>query len=363
MIFLGIIATIFMSAKNFILSRWKLILNYIIVIGLLVLIFVLRKALVQTFEDLKHVNAWYLLLMIPIQIWNYYAQAKLFQSILEILGNKLRTYALFIISLELNLVNNVVPSGGLSGASYFAARIRSSQLTVGKATFTYVMKLVMIFFAFQILVIFGLLALAFNGGINNFVILTASFSSGAIIFGTILFIHIIGSKSRITTTFTFITKLLNKIMNIFLPSHPEIINLEKAKIVFLDFHENYNVLRSKTRQMKKPLYYGFLNNITELLSIYVVYLAFGHWVNPGAVILAYAIANFAGLIGVLPGGVGVYEAMMVAVMVAAGIPANLSISVTIMYRVLNTIIQLPAGYYFWHKRANFKDNLLIEDND
>ncbi|MEI7674346.1 MAG: lysylphosphatidylglycerol synthase transmembrane domain-containing protein [bacterium] len=351
-----------MSENNFILRRWKLILNYIIIVGLIVLIVALRKELVQTFEDLQHVNAWYLLLMIPIQVWNYYAQAKLFQSILGVLGNKLRTYSLFIISLELNLVNNVFPSGGLSGASYFATRIRSSSLTVGKATFTYVMKLAMIFFAFQILVIFGLLALALNGSVNSFVIFTASFSSGVIIFGTLLFIHIIGSQSRITTTFTFFTKALNKIISIVMRKHPEAINLERAKAVFIDFHHNYNVLKSKFRELKKPLYYGFLNNLTELLSIYVVYLAFGHWVNPGAIILAYAIANFAGVIGVLPGGIGVYEAMMVAVMVAAGIPADLSLSVTIMYRVLNTIIQLPPGYYFWHKRINFRENLSAEND-
>ena len=64
----------------------------------------------------------------------------------------------------------------------------------------------------------------------------------------------------------------------------------------------------------------------------------------------------------VPGGIGVYDAMMVAVMVAAGIPANLSLSVTIMYRVLNTIIQLPPGYYFWHKRIDFRENLSAEND-
>jgi hypothetical protein len=350
-----------MSDKNFILKRWKLFVNIATIIGLFILVFALRKELGQTFSELRHVNAWYLLLMIPIQIWNYYAQAKLFQSIFSVLGNKLRAYYLFIISLELNFVNNVFPSGGLSGASYFAARVRSEKLSVGKATFTYVMKLAMIFFAFQILVVFGLLALAFNGSVNNFVIFTASFSSGVIVFGTILFIYIIGSEKRITSTFTFITKALNKIVGSIFKKHPEAINLKRAQEVFLDFHHNYTVLKSKTNELKRPLYYGFLNNITELLSIYVVYLAFGHWVNPGAVILAYAIANFAGLIGVLPGGIGVYEAMMVAVMVAAGIPANLSLSVTIMYRVLNTLIQMPPGYYLWHKRMNLENKLIIDE--
>ena len=75
-------------------------------------------------------------------------------------------------------------------------------------------------------------------------------------------------------------------------------------------------------------------------------------VNLGAIILAYGVANFAGLISVLPGGIGIYEALMTAVLVSTGIPASVSLPVTIMYRVLNTLIQLPPGFYFYHKTIN-----------
>jgi len=342
-----------MGEKNLLKKRWKLIINYLTIVALIILAIALRHQLAQTFDNLKHVNATWLLLMIPIQAWNYYAQSRLFQSIFSLLGSKLKATRLYVLSLELNFVNNVFPSGGVSGASYFAARVRSADITLGRATFTYVMKLAMIFVSFQFLVLLGLFMLAIHGNANQFVIFVASFSSAIIIAGIFLFIYIIGSQNRITSTFTYLTRILNRIVRIVLPKHPEVINLEKAKEVFVDFHHNYNILKSKKKELKTPLYYGFLNNISELLSIYVVYLAFGHWVNPGAIILAYAIANFAGLIAVLPGGIGVYEAMMVAVMVAAGIPANLSLSVTIMYRVLNTLIQLPPGYFLWNRRSKF----------
>lgn len=81
----------------------------------------------------------------------------------------------------------------------------------------------------------------------------------------------------------------------------------------------------------------------------MVYVAFGEWINPGAIIIALAVANFAGFISVLPGGVGIFEALMTTVLIAAGVPAALSLSVTVTYRILNMLIQLPAGYYFYHK--------------
>jgi uncharacterized membrane protein YbhN (UPF0104 family) len=59
---------------------------------------------------------------------------------------------------------------------------------------------------------------------------------------------------------------------------------------------------------------------------------------------------------VLPGGVGIYEALMVAVMATAGISAAVSIPVIVMYRVVNTLIQVPPGYYFYQKTLHGKRN-------
>jgi uncharacterized membrane protein YbhN (UPF0104 family) len=61
------------------------------------------------------------------------------------------------------------------------------------------------------------------------------------------------------------------------------------------------------------------------------------------------VANFAGLISVLPAGIGIYEGLMTAVLAATGIPPELSIPVTIMYRVLNMTLQLTPGYILYQK--------------
>jgi uncharacterized protein (TIRG00374 family) len=125
--------------------------------------------------------------------------------------------------------------------------------------------------------------------------------------------------------------------------------VQGVREMFSELHENYIILKSDYRQLVRPAFYGLVANLTEVAAVYVVYIAFGHWVNPGAIILAYAVANFAGLISVLPGGIGIYEALMTAVLAAAGVPAYVSIPVTVMYRVINITIQIIPGYYFYHK--------------
>ena len=111
-------------------------------------------------------------------------------------------------------------------------------------------------------------------------------------------------------------------------------------------------IRRNLYVLKLPLVYALFANLTEICAIYVVYLAFGHLVNPGAVILAYAVANFAGLISILPGGIGIYEGLMTGVLVAGGVPAALSLPVTIMYRVVNMSVQLPPGYFYYQKNLH-----------
>jgi uncharacterized protein (TIRG00374 family) len=167
-----------------------------------------------------------------------------------------------------------------------------------------------------------------------------------------LFTYIIGSKARINNFMTWATRVVNRIIQLVRPNHPETINIERAHNLFDDLHANYQQITGKRSQLKKPFWWAFVANATEVLAVYVVFVAFGHWVNVGAVILAYAIANFAGLVSVLPGGVGVYEALMTAVLASAGISPGLSLPVIVMYRVLNTLIQIPPGYILYHNHLN-----------
>lgn len=338
-----------MSEASFIKRRWKLLVNILTVIALVVLVYAVRHQLFDTFQNLKKVHLWALLLLIPIEWLNYDAQARLYKHLFAVLGNRLSYKFLFKTSLELNFVNSVFPSGGVSGISYFGVRMRSRDITGGKATVVQMMKLMLLFLSFEILLIFGLLFMAIGGRVNSVVILVASSLSTLMVVGTIAFVMIIGHEKRINATFTALTKCANWVIHLVRPKHPETINIAKARAAIEELHGNYKVIESHYKELKWPFFWALVANVVEVAAVYVVYVAFGNWVNVGSVILAYSIANFAGLVSVLPGGVGIYEALMTGVLAVAGVPAALSIPVTVMYRILNMLIQLPPGYYYYHK--------------
>lgn len=348
-----------MNEQSWSRQHWKTVVNAITVAALLLLIILTRKQIGSTISDLKHVHAWALLLLIPIEALNYHAQAKIYQRLFGIVGNHLPYKYLYKASLELNFVNHVFPSGGVTGLSYFSLRVRrGKELTGGKATLVHIMKVGLYLLAFEMLLVLGVLALAVMGRVNNLVILVSSSLLTLLIVGTLLFFYIINSRRRINSFFTGATKVINRIIHFFLRRYPETISIEGVRFLFDDIHDNYSVIKRNYQRLKSPFWYSLLADTTEILAVYVVYLAFGKFVNIGAVILAYGIANFAGLISVMPGGVGIYETLMVAVLASTGIPPGVSLPVTVMYRVLNTLIQLPPGYYLYHRNMRRPSNTL-----
>lgn len=330
-------------------SRLKLFLTFAAVAVLVILIYSIRSQIGEVIDNLSKVNLLVLLLILPLEFLNYDAYARLYAKLFAILGRHITYKEMFKLTLELNFVNHILPSGGVSGISYFNVRMRSQGLSAAKSTLVQFMKLFLLFVSFQPILIVGIVLLAARGHVNNLIILIASSIITLLVVGTFIAVYIIESRERINSTLTNVTKGLNAAIKFFRRGKSETFNINHAQKTFDELHDNYMVIKEHWRELKMPFVYMTIANITEILTIYVVYIAFGHLVNFGAVILAYAIANFAGLISVLPAGIGIYEGLMTGVLAATGIAAKLSIPVTVMYRVLNMFIQLVPGYFFYQR--------------
>ena len=304
---------------------------------------------------------WALLLMIPLQLLNYDSQTRLYKHLFAVVGNRLSYRELMKASVALNYVNHLFPSGGITGISYFAARLKRDEITGAKASAVQLFKLALYFLSFEVLIVFGVIALAVQGHMNSLILLMAGSIATGLVMTTLALGFIISSRKRIAGFFAYTTKLINRLIRAIRPNHPERVQTDKIRAVFEDLHENYALMSKDWSRLKMPFLWALLANLWEVLTIYVVYVAFGDLVNIGAVILAYAVANFAGLVSVLPGGVGIYEGLMTLVLSATGVPSRLSLPVTIMYRILSTLIQIPPGAYFYHKHLTHIPSQVSKD--
>src|SRR4051812_24157243 len=103
-------------------SKWRLALTIITFVVLAVLIYGVRKDIGNVIENLGKVNTFALLALIPLEVLNYDIYARFYVRLFRILGQDVSYRDMYKVNLELNFVNHILPSGGISGISYFTVR-------------------------------------------------------------------------------------------------------------------------------------------------------------------------------------------------------------------------------------------------
>lgn len=329
--------------------KWKLWLNAFTFVALGVLIFIAWPDITEAFKKSQGLNIWAILLTVPLQFFFYFALAKFFFFFFEVVGAKVGLKTLFPAMMELNFVNHLFPSGGLSGFSYLTLRLRPHNVSTAKSTLSQLARFGFTFIAHIGLMLLSLLLLAIEDRASSLVIFLVSSIVFGLLFSTGVMIFIIGSKDRIVWFSRTLARAVNRLIHMVRRKHPETIKLAKVEQTFLELHEDYLLMRAEMGKTRRAIFWITLATVAEVALLYAVFVAHGVWVNPGAVVIALVIANTAGLIAALPGGLGVYEPLMTAIFIAVGIPPALAISVTLVFRILTLLMSLLTGYVLYHK--------------
>ena len=344
-------------------KRVKLIINIVTLIALGVLLYVSRPQITQGLKEIGGAKWSVIFLMLPMQLINYYAIAELYRSYFKQSGEVIKRSTMYKIALELNFVNHVFPSGGVAGFSYLGIRLKHHGIPIARTTLAQAMRFALTFISFLILLFVGMFMLSFGsgtsgGGVALFIGLSIAFVT---LFGTLVGIYIISNEQRIKAFTAFLPKLANSLLKP-LTHRKNTINIKKIESLFEDLHKDYAAIAKDWRQLKVPFFWALVINATEIATVYLAYVALGQLVNPGAVILAYAVASFAGLIAILPGGIGVYEALMTATLATAGVPKALALSATLIYRIFTMVVFLPIGFILY-QMALRKGDATVPEHD
>ncbi len=341
---------------------FKFWLNVVTIAALLFLIVITWEQIVDAFQQIGGLKIWALLLMIPIQAISYLAVAKLYKNFFSNQGNPVKLSDMYKVALELNFVNHVFPSGGVSGFSYLSLRLKQYGVPTAKSTLAQILRFALTFISFLILLVFALLALSFSNSVGGLALVISSVIIITTIFAALVGAYIISKPSRIKAFVGWLPKAINYLARLFGRNKTNsLINIERVENTLEDLHNDYVVLSKDMGLVKNLFWWALVINITEVLTIYMVYISFGQLINPGSLIIAYAVANFAGLIAILPGGVGIYEGLMTATLTSTGVPRALALSATVIYRVLSMIFFLPIGYFFYLRAIKTGGDIMHPD--
>jgi len=330
-------------------------INIITIILLALAVFLGRNQIIQAWGLMGRVDLRIYFLLLPIQFFSYYAVGEVMFTYLRSKGNleTMSRWKMARTALELNFVNHIIPVPSIAGFSYLGLVLKRHGVGAGRATMAQIIRYVMMFISFVSLIFISVIVLTFDRGVDRTIITISALFIVATIAGTAILIYFIGSRSRLVMISHWITSTVNKIMfKLTRGKKRQTLDTVKVEGFFTDLHQDYLEIRSDKKILIRPLLWAVANNILDVCLISVAFLALGFWVNPATLFIAFGLASFAAIFAATPGGTGVYEAIMIAFLASAGVPAEVAIAGTLLARVTLFAGTIVFGYLFYQLTVN-----------
>ena len=296
------------------------------------------------------INFWILAILIPVQFLSYYATGGMIFSYLRSKGNlKMTTHwEMTRMALELNFVNHIMPSGGAAGFSYLGWVLGRHGVRPGRATMAQIVRFVLAFLSFIAILVIAVIGLALDHRINRMIIIPSIILAFIAVGGTIFMAYIIGSKPRLVTFSDWLTRTVNNVMvKLTRGKKKQALKLDVIESFFEELNQDYIEMMHDKRILLRPLMWAVLTNMADVALLLISFLALGIWVNPAILFVAFGVSSIASIVSVTPGGTGVYEAIMIAFLASAGVPADIAIAGTLVARVTLLFGTVVFGYLFY----------------
>jgi uncharacterized protein (TIRG00374 family) len=92
--------------------------------------------------------------------------------------------------------------------------------------------------------------------------------------------------------------------------------------------------------------------LADVALIFIAFLSLGIYVNPATLFVAFGVSSIVSILSVAPGGAGIYEAVMIAFLASASVPADVAIAGTLLARVTLVLGTIIFGYVFYQLTIN-----------
>lgn len=329
---------------------FRTVLSIVTVILLGLIVYLSRHEIYKAWLLLGQVNIWILLLLIPGQILVYYAGGEMSFAYLRAKQsiNNINSFQLARMSLEMNFVNHVLPSAGVSGMSYMTWRFGHYGISPGRATMSQVVRYAVAFLAFITLLLISLFVITIDGHINRWIILFSSLLVGAMVTSLFVGVFLLSSTTRVARFSAWLTTKTNRLVRVVSFGRVKMA-LHPAKVdeFFDELHKDYLALVREKRILAKPYLWGLVYAAGDALLFVIAFWALGTYVNPAIILIAYGLAGIAAFFVVTPGGAGAYEAIMVAFLAVAGVTSGTAIAGILLARVILLLGTIVFGYFFY----------------
>ncbi|MDX1766210.1 MAG: lysylphosphatidylglycerol synthase transmembrane domain-containing protein [Candidatus Saccharimonadales bacterium] len=336
-------------------SKWQWTVIILLAVAFGVLLFSSRDKIDETIDLLRSVDLRILALLPLIQLTSYFFVANYYQRFLGAFKRKVKLGEMYRMVIALYFVEQVLPSGGASGITYLAYALRKVA-SVGKTTLVQLSRYLLSYTSYILIMIAALAFLIADDEPNFRATLWGSMILAGLIGNIFLVAWLIRHQNAIDGFVNAITRFVNWVARVFIRRRESVLAKETITNNLKAFHDGVDTIFQNKQAVIGPFIFMALSTAMQLLIVYMSFVAIGQWVNPGVIFVSFALANLVGIISVIPGDVGVHEAMMIFVLSSAGVDSAVAVSATLLYRVFNKIIMLSIGFFFYARYLKPAEN-------
>ncbi len=89
------------------------------------------------------------------------------------------------------------------------------------------------------------------------------------------------------------------------------------------------------------------NRMFDYAALVAALAAFHVHVRPSEVLMAFVVAQALAIVPITPGGLGFVESGLTALLVVIGVPVDVSVIATLLYRLISFWLPIPIGVLAW----------------
>lgn len=387
------------------MSNFRKILTVLTLVLVVFVVWSAREDIMSAIGYLANTNLFFVLLLIPEQLFMYYCAGQIFFSYMAAKGRaeisrrpgrkrkkkatmteainvdlatsqkiaekeatktgeksdtpapkKFSSWLLARISFELNFVNHAIPSGGFAGLGYITWRLREFGSSAGQTSFMYALRYAITILSNQFQTIVAIIILIATGGIVEgawWVVGLTSLICVGIVLGLAAIVIIASSRERINWFARVATQFINGAVNIITFGRKrQVMKNEKIEEYLGDVYKDLTVARKNKKILIHPIIWGVIYSFLEIATYWLVGISMGHVEILPQIMIAEAIASVIGAVMLTPGGVGGYEGTMIFLMSVLGVDAGLATAVVITTRVIVLIGTIVSGYGFYQNAVS-----------
>ncbi|MCL2157764.1 MAG: UPF0104 family protein [Methanobrevibacter sp.] len=314
---------------------------FLIFIGIIAIVLMLNFiGIDKVVNALKTANLFFIVLAIIAQIFTYYLLAlrwNIINKIADINVNIKNILPMLLVGLA---VNNITPSGRGGGEPVRAYILSKYAKKPYEETFaTVITDRALDMFPFLILSIIAVISIIFNFNLDNISLAIIIISVIGVTAASVLLIYMsinerFGEK---------ITRWIVKLIKRFYKKDPESLEKKVMKSI-TGFQKTMKRMISDKKILYHALPLSFLIWGSEILRVYIIFLAFGQVVSPILIGVVFILASLIGMIPLLPGGIGAIDFGMMSLYSSAGISEPISAAVTLVERSISLGMTTIIGF-------------------